>query len=258
MRVVLNAAEGVLDMVAGRAGEEDILCAQQWTAPTRGTEILAPALVDMLRILGQKPADVRQWASVAGPGSFTGVRLTLTTVAAIRRATGAVVAGLDYMQALACTAQRVTAHTAASGHIWVLTHARRDLVHCQAFARQGGDMPRPLAAVELMAPAEAAQRMLVSPPGSVVLGSGVARNAEALAPALAVLPALAETRPDARDLWRLAGQAQYSATDVEPLYIRPCDAVDNLNHIAQKQGMEPEAAHARLAELLAATPTTQV
>ena len=268
MLVILNAAEGVLDLVAG---ESDIDCAQCWRAPTRGTEILAPALDGMLRGLERRPGDVRRWACVRGPGSFTGVRLVLSTVAAIRRVTGAEVAALDYMQALACAGQRVSSPSspygrAYGGHrdsstvagptgwIWTITHARRDLVHCQNFERQDSGIPRPLSDVDLCSPEEAAQRMSLSPAGSVMLGSGVVRNANALGSCFRHVQSLRETVPQARDLWLLAQEASYDAADIEPLYVRPCDAVDNLSHIAEKQGMEPDLAHARLTQLLNTPP----
>lgn len=268
---VINAAEGSLDIILGN--EQGALCAQSWSAPTRGAEILTPALGDMLTRLRLRPAQIGRMACVRGPGSFTGVRLALTTAAALRRVCGTALAGLDYMQALALRGQRGAAHALNSGgQIWALTHARRDLVHCQPFMRAGqvvqegqdaqknlagegaqnvpcghegcvgqADMPPvPLAAVELCSPAEAVRRMGAAPPGSVMLGSGVQRNAVALADA--GLQMLADTQPQPRDLWTLAHCAAYADADIEPLYIRPCDAVDILS----------ASAHARLEELLQA------
>lgn len=259
--VVLNAAEGMLDMVAGAFDEATPHCAQQWKAPSRGTEILAPALQAMLGVVGKTARDVRRWACVCGPGSFTGVRLVLATVAAVRRVTGAEVAGLDYMQALARAGQRMgvaCGHVSPAGWIWVLTHARRDLVHCQPFAWQAADIPTPLTEVDLCSPSEAVERMLTSPQGSLMLGSGVARNGEALEAAKGTVRLLDVTVPEAQDLWLLARHAEYACADLEPLYVRPCDAVDNLDHISRKQGVDPAAAHARLRELLAAPPVAEL
>ena len=245
--LVCNAAEASLDIVLGKDG--DILCAQSWHAPTRGTEILVPALRDMLPRLGLAPGDIGRMACVRGPGSFTGVRLALTTAAALRRAHGISLAGLDFMQALAVRACAV-APQQESRRIWALTHARRDLVHFQEFVSDlaaseasgaAHALPRPVAPVELLPPAEAARRMGNAP--GWMLGSGVARNAAALAGVGA--QALAATQPLPEDLWTLARHAAYAHADIEPLYIRPCDAVDVLS---------PDA-HARLDALLQ-TPAT--
>ena len=40
--------------------------------------------------------------------------------------------------------------------------------------------------------------------------------------------------------------------DVEPLYMRDCDAVGNLDHIARERGEDPAHAHAELQRLLSA------
>lgn len=239
--LVCNAAEASLDIVLGR--DEDILCAQSWRAPTRGTEILVPALKDMLARLGLRTQDLGRMACVRGPGSFTGARLVLTTAAAFRRALGIPVAGLDFMQAVALRGQSsASLPQDSNAQIWVLTHARRGLVHFQAFAPGHGaagtaeHAPQALFPAELCSPEDAARRM--GGPG-VMLGTGVARNAAAFTGH--AVRALAQTQPQAEDLWELALHARYGQTDIEPLYIRPCDAVDVLS----------TADHARLEALLA-------
>ena len=138
LELILNAAEGVLQIVVTE--DEHILCAQEWYRSERATEILAPALAELATSLGIRWSDLRRMACVRGPGSFTGIRLTLATAAALRRCGRAQLAGLDYMQALATTAvmQRGMLY---GGHIWVLTHARRNLVHCQPFVSYGPEIP---------------------------------------------------------------------------------------------------------------------
>jgi len=42
--------------------------------------------------------------------------------------------------------------------------------------------------------------------------------------------------------------------DIEPMYLRPCDAVDNLSSIAAKRGDDPAQAHAELRRLLNVSP----
>ena len=75
-------------------------------------------------------------------------------------------------------------------------------------------------------PIYAYARRMGETPG-VMLGSGVARNAAALRGAAArPLPA---DQPRTEDIWTLALHAVYDHDDIEPLYIRPCDAVDVLS-----------------------------
>lgn len=147
LELILNAAEGVLQIVVTE--DEAILCAQEWYRSERATEILAPALAELATSLGIRWSDLRRIACVRGPGSFTGIRLTLATAAALRRCGRAQLAGLDYMQALATTAV-MRRGMLYGGHVWVLTHARRNLVHCQPFISYGPEIPaQPLQGVSL-------------------------------------------------------------------------------------------------------------
>ena len=93
LELILNAAEGVLQIVVTE--DEAILCAQEWYRSERATEILAPALAELATSLGIRWSDLRRIACVRGPGSFTGIRLTLATAAALRRCGRAQLAGLD-------------------------------------------------------------------------------------------------------------------------------------------------------------------
>ena len=257
LTLVLNAAEGVLQILLEREGLP--LCTQSWNAPTRSTEILAPALADMWARLGCGARDVARIACVRGPGSFTGVRLTLATAAALHRCTGALQAGLDYMQALACAADyaaRLRHGAGANASLWVLTHARRNCVHCQTFVSSGAETPPQASApVELIGPEDAARRISAAP-ASVVVGSGLVRQRALFAgrcPDALLLPdGAAVPTPEALSL--LAQNAAYDAADIEPLYVRPCDAVENLSHIAARRGMAPEAAHETLNRLLHRAP----
>jgi tRNA threonylcarbamoyladenosine biosynthesis protein TsaB len=253
LTLVLSAAEGLLQIVlAAETGR--VLCAQDWDAPVRSTEILAPALRQILQGLALSPQHVGRIACVKGPGSFTGIRLTLATAAALSRVVGASMAGLDYMQALALTAGQNQAYHAGQP-LWVLTHARRDMVHWQRFVWQGS-APRALAPVQLASPAEVAAQVQQSPVPPVLTGSGLARNAAAFA-GLACPQALAPSfAPSHAALLALAAQAHYGHSDIEPLYVRPCDAVDNLPRMAERQGICPEEAQHTLASLLAVKPAS--
>ena len=102
LELILNAAEGALQIIVTE--DERLLCVQEWHKADRATEILAPALAEICTTLGMAPAAFRRIACVRGPGSFTGIRLVLTTAAALRRVGQARLAGLDYMQALATSA----------------------------------------------------------------------------------------------------------------------------------------------------------
>jgi len=278
LELILNAAEGVLQIAV--TDDERLLCAQEWHRADRATEILAPALAEVCHTLGVTPGGFRRIACVRGPGSFTGIRLTLTTAAALRRTGRAKLAGLDYMQALATSA--VLRHGLFYGTpVWVLTHARRNLVHCQPFLSYGPQIPaQPTEPVDLCPPQEALRRIEASretplPEGTAhgrrihVCGSGLARNTDVFdgvtgmrmvppPPDAAVLALPVLTSPDMTALCLLARHGDYADKDIEPLYVRPCDAVENLPQIAPRVGLTEEHATAALDAMLERAPQSEI
>lgn len=286
LELILNAAEGVLQIIV--TDDEKLLCAQEWRRADRATEILAPALNNICTALDISPADFRRLACVRGPGSFTGIRLVLATAAALRRAGKAGVAGLDYMQALATTAVQ-RRQLLFGAPVWAITHARRNLVHCQLFLSYGPMIPaQPLASVDLCTPQEALARILDSrtaplpqgiPAGSRIVwacGSGLARNAAAFSPLDPLRPSPDGSQydvdtedapvtalddlinPDIQSLCLLARHGEYANADPEPFYVRPCDAVENLPQLAPRQGLTSETAAAALELLLRRPPRSDI
>lgn len=262
LELVLNAAGGALQILVTENGR--IRCFEEWLDASRATELLAPALEQLCRALGIAPAGFRRIACVAGPGSFTGIRLTLATAAALRRTGQAQLASLDFLQALATSAvmRRGLLYPAS---VLVITHARRDLVHYRPFCSYGPQIPaQPLAPVRLISPAEALRLMGEQP--CHVCGSGLARNPRFFtpeatgkgpsgAPMAVLMPELLE--PDAAALALLARHGDYFPRDIEPLYVRPCDAVENLPELAARQGLDGGRVAAELEALLARKPESQ-
>ena len=263
LTLVLNAAEGRLQIVL--ADGPKLLCAQDWAASRRGTELLAPALERIFSGLHLRFFDLERIACVRGPGAFTGIRLVLSTAAALARSSGALLAGLDAMQALALGVRVFLEEQnldAASQRIWVLQHARHDLALAQVFAPGQDDaLPCAVSERELLTPEQCLQRMREQARRGMrlwALGSALERHA-----AFTSLPGLASCAParlrgpSPDDLLLLAQHAEYSHRDIEALYVRPCDAVENLEKLAARQGEDPAPVKARLESLLAAGPETQ-
>lgn len=74
---------------------------------------LLPAVSAVLRKAGLEMGDVDGYAVAAGPGSFTGVRLGLTTVKAWAEVYGRPVAGVSRLEAFAAEANRTSRYVAA-------------------------------------------------------------------------------------------------------------------------------------------------
>lgn len=253
--LILNAAEARVQFVIAEQHKADdqpdsILLAVDMDAPSRGTELLPPALHDGLARMGLTIGDVGRIACVHGPGSFTGLRLVLAFAAALRRACGAELAGLNALQAIAASLPFIPE---MATRCRVMTHARRELVHAQDFLLSQNAVPAPdgFYASPAMVDLKDVLSNLQGP--ALLLGSGLDRNRVALhdnACHAGFTPLYNAGQPSPAGLLRLVQSAQWAHNDLEPLYLRPCDAVENLPHIARKRGDDPEAVCAKLDELL--------
>ena len=207
------AAEAHSFFAPGLNATLHLLCAHDWHAPSQGAELLAPALAHSLERLNIRPGGIGRIACVRGPGSFTGLRLVLATAAGLARTTGALQGGISYLPLLAqgaaaawetwnslfpapCpqpgSAMQAPGPTGlpqplASPVYWVLTHARRNLVHAQACTRTPEGV-LPASDILVLSLEEAARHIAASPSPCVVLGSGATKNNAALRGLLASAP----------------------------------------------------------------------
>ena len=257
--VLLNAAEGLLQV--GLAGGGRIMAWQECEAAGQGAERLIPTLADMLEEAGCGRERIGRIACVRGPGGFTGIRLALTTAFGLSRAICGPggerprLAGIDYLPLLAASVlleiQKIQELTDDLTALWVLTHARRGQVNMQGFAPDGS----PLTAPETVTLSEAVRQIEARAAGRpgplVILGSGVVRNREELSKALPRALLLPEiyNHPSPAAMLRLADSAAFGHEPIEPLYLRPCDAEENLPGIAAGLGLDPEEAALALRRL---------
>lgn len=238
--LILNACEGVLQIVVTE--DEKPLCFEEWHSPCQGTEILAQALQQIFSRLEISARSLRRIGCFSGPGSFTGIRLVLATAAALRRSGHGRLASLDYLQALATSAVK-RRNWLYPGKVFVITHAKRDLVHFQEFISYGPVIPaQPVNEVRLLSPEEA--RDLIGIQNCLVCGSGLERH-----PDIFKMPSIAEgsglspqfmvdlVNPDLVALCLLARHGDYFPEDITPKYVRGCDAVENL---ATREGTDSE------------------
>lgn len=267
LELVLNACEGDLQIVL--TDDEELVCAQNWAVANNGTEILAPAIRQIFALAGKRLADLKRIGCVRGPGGFTGIRLVLATAAALRRTTGAQLAALDYLRALATTLA-MQEQLLYGNRIWVLTHSRRGLVHACCHMCYGPVIPAAaMRAVELATPEEVLEAVSLQAAdgkGRVhVLGSGLVRNVglreslEDLASRSGTLSVRADIiRPSVPALRLLGRHGDYFPEDVEPLYVRPCDAIENLPRLAEKMGCSASRSVSELDRMLHEEPHSAI
>lgn len=243
--LVLNTAEKRVQFALCKNGS--LLCGQDWLAQRGGTELLAPALREACARLGFLPAAIGRIACVAGPGNFTGLRIGLTTASGLARAVNAKQAGLNYLQCLAASAQ-----ARPGEEILVLTNARQGLAYGVRFRAREEGAPEALGRIFLLPLPPLPEDFDLGSP-DVVTGSALVSNyayLKGLLPSSARL--LKESSPSLAALAAMERSIDWDAvdgSDIAPLYMRDCDAVENLDAIARAQGRTPELAHQELERL---------
>ena len=201
------------------------------------SETIMPALDAAMESAGLKCADVDCFAAVAGPGSFTGVRIGVCAAKGLAHAWNRACARIDALEALAMNYQGF------DGLACPILDARRGQVYCAAFDMADG-MPRrvlPDAAMELGAFLESlpAGRRLV------FLGDGLRVHAqrirEALPGALIAPANLRDLRADAACLLAAANaDAWMEARSLAPIYLRAPQAERERNARIAAQAAEGE------------------
>ena len=63
--LIMNASEGRIQFVLEQEGS--LACAQEWSAPSKGTELLTPALADAFQRLGIMPSDISRIGELYRP-----------------------------------------------------------------------------------------------------------------------------------------------------------------------------------------------
>ncbi len=140
------------------------------------SETIMPAVDAALSAAGLGCADIDVFAAVAGPGSFTGVRIGVCAAKGLAHAVGRPCAAIDALEALAMN------FYGFDGLCCPILDARRGQVYCAAFDMRGG-LPRRV----LDDGAMALDAFLALLPGDrrlVFAGDGVAAHGESVRAAL--------------------------------------------------------------------------
>ena len=246
--LVMAGAEERLQLVLGQPGPDGctLLASRQWTVPGQSVRFLIPGLDSVLNEFKVDAKVLGRIACVRGPGSFTGLRLVLAAAEGLAAGLNIPLTGLDYLPLLASGPAPLT-----DGPLHVLTYARRGLVYSQSFAADSMAEIAPLASLTLD---EAAERMTEHGDSGLLLGTGLRKNPEFFADLATTHPGytlLDKTwdNPAPETLLTAAETAAYSDDPIEPVYVRPSDAEDNLEQIAVKRGLDPAEARKRLEAL---------
>ena len=182
------------------------------------SETIMPAVDSALRAAGLRCADVDVFAAVAGPGSFTGVRIGVCAAKGLAHAAGKPCAAVHALEALAMN------FYGFDGLCCPILDARRGQVYCAAFEMSGGMPVRALA--DAAQPLEEFLARLPRDRRLAFVGDGVPVHAEAVAAALGgralIAPEnLRHLRSDAACLLAAARRDTWVApAALRPIYLR--------------------------------------
>jgi tRNA threonylcarbamoyladenosine biosynthesis protein TsaB len=177
---------------------------------------ILPAVDSLLRLLGMGPGDVDAYAAAVGPGSFTGVRVGVSTVQGLALASGRPCVAVTSLEALAAQMR-----DAAPVLVPMIDAYREDQVFAARYDARLAllDGPRSVAPEEFLE---------TVPAGAAFLGDGARRyraRIESLRPD-AVFPERSPFLASAVALVgrrRLAEGGGVPAAELRPLYLRAAD-----------------------------------
>ncbi|WP_432735643.1 tRNA threonylcarbamoyladenosine biosynthesis protein TsaB [Maridesulfovibrio sp. FT414] len=258
--LAVNGAEETLQIILAMREDEDepyrMLEARSLIVPGRSVNFLIPSIRDSLNLFGCTPSDITRLALTAGPGSFTGLRLTFSAIAGIMSGITAenkgLVADMEYLPVLA----RGAAQTSGLP-VWTITHSRRMQVYLQGFDPLGPEdiTPKPITPPLPVSVHEAAQ--VIDSYGqdkAAVTGTGIRKNSTFFDgfltdnPGLLVMPERFNT-PAPEDIIMAASHAAYGREMPMPMYLRGSDAEENLAEITGKRGIPLDEAKKRIAHI---------
>lgn len=197
------------------------------------SETILPAVDAVLRACGWTCEDADAFAAVAGPGSFTGVRIGVCAVKGMAHAAGKPCARVHALEALAMSA------FGFDGTICPILDARRDQVYSAAFRFRHGELPERV----LGDAAQSVQEYFSSLPGEgrlLFLGDGAGKYASAVRERFGERAILAKetTLLRASSACALAARRAcewMSAEQLTPIYFRAPQAEREKNERAKKE-----------------------
>ena len=187
------------------------------------SETIMPAVDEALRMAGVNPRDVDVFAAVAGPGSFTGVRIGVCAAKGLAHAVGRPCVAIHALEALAMN------FYGFDGLCCPILDARRGQVYCAAFDMASG---MPVRALEDAAESlEAFLEKLPEGRRLIFVGDGVSAHGDTVRAALGkramIAPAnLRDLRADAACVLAAGRpEAWVQPAALRPIYLRAPQAV---------------------------------
>lgn len=216
-RVLIIETSGRAGAVAVAEGDH-VRAARRLDETRRHARDLAPAVHELLQRQGWRPRDIQAVFVSRGPGSYTGLRVGITSAKVFAYATSCTLLGIDTFHAIALQASWVCA--GAGEPVDVLADAQQDKLYVQRFVGA--------AAHSALVIRTAADWLAQPEPARWVTGPGVRLIRDRLPATCRVVPE-EDSEPRPESLLQL-GLQRYRRGDrddpfaLEPCYLRPSSA----------------------------------
>ncbi len=170
MRILAIETAGLHGSVAALARDR-LLAERPLDVQRRSAQSLAPAMAELLHEVGWQPREVELVAVATGPGSFTGLRIGVTTAKAFAYAAGCQLIGVHTLAAIAARA--------GVDRVWAVLDAERGELFAAEFARDETGGLHEVTSTQVVAKDV---WLAALAPGSVVSGPGLERLSGQLPP----------------------------------------------------------------------------
>jgi tRNA threonylcarbamoyladenosine biosynthesis protein TsaB len=150
-------------------------------ADRRSAQSLAPAIDELLRSAGVKPAELGFVATTIGPGSFTGLRVGVTTAKTLAYAVGCQCLGVDTLEVIAL---QVAGERSPDQELQVVLDAQRKELFLARFRLEGSEPVR--LGENTIVPA--GDWLASLQPGTLVSGPGLTRLVDKIPAGVLVAP----------------------------------------------------------------------
>ena len=227
MRILAIETTERIGSVAALQGSK-LVAESRLTSDQRSAQSLAPALAQLLKQLGWRAAEVNLIAVTSGPGSFTGLRVGVTTAKTLAYAAGAEVLGVNTLEAIA--SQAPATDDEVNAKVTAVIDAQRGQLYSASFVRESNGAIRCVEDTHIV---DCADWLAKRRAGEVVTGPGLSRQIDDLPPDVTVVEP-ADWAPRAATVGMLA-VAQYENGHrddlfrLAPQYYRPSAAEEKWN-----------------------------
>jgi tRNA threonylcarbamoyladenosine biosynthesis protein TsaB len=206
-------------LLGGNADVTDLVGQTLLSSDERTAQVLAPTIQNLLKATNWSPKSIELVAVAVGPGSFTGLRIGVTTTKAFAYAIGADVIGVNTLESMALHA------SPSASPVWAILEAQRQELFAAKFIVNEHHAIR-LEHETCIMPKD--QWLTGLQPGDRVIGPALKRLAIRLPPGVEALPEQS-WQPMATSVGQLAWQnyqAGYrdSIWKLSPNYYRPSAA----------------------------------